>query len=251
MALTNADIVNGVGLGPSWQPWSLPVRLPKGIGQYLQQAITEDTKLIPDPSKLLLGSYPPLAEPVRLKLGLQVGLQQFTAILLPAFQGPPVPADQAQWWQAPINIAHFNSPLAEPVRQKLGLKPGLHQFLAVQLPSWQGPPLPPESQWWQQPPTEGSWHYPWVDPHQVRLSFRRSILTGQQQFLAAPSRLLPTPDVTLTMAATSAEGDDIAELAFNVYTTDSTAVSLAGANVSVSEIRIEIDSKVSIRTEEP
>lgn len=143
--------------------------------------------------------YQPASEPVRQKRGLRPSQQQFLA-----FQAAPSPFVATGWYE----------PLPEPKRHKRGLRPDANQFLAFQ-------PMPSPfvaTGWYEQlsepqrkkqrsdaalypnfayhpapsPFVATGWYEPLSEPKR----FKEGLKSGQQQYLAWPPQLRPTPTVT-------------------------------------------------------
>lgn len=186
-----------------------------------------------------------LSEPVRIKPGLRAPLHPFY-FAEPSGQTQPESVTYDRWgfaWSEPsvkgkiglraslqqtlawnpnitfpeaITEDRWHQPWSEPpVKHKLGLNPALQQFDPLQVPV-----LPPSFSflvgynWWSEP---------------VKLPI--GLKAWHQQFLAYHPRLLPTPNVTATLAATET-GQDTALIGINV--TDSTASTTAGEGARVS-----------------
>lgn len=119
---------------------------------------------LPQATPPLFSWFAPLSEPVRVRPGLAPAQQQFSAF-------NPQPFVPFSWFE----------PLAEPVRKLPALN-------AAQVPFTTFNP---------QPFVPHDWYVPLSEP--VRK--RQGLDAARQQFLAAPSRLLPNPNVTGTLSA--------------------------------------------------
>lgn len=112
--------------------------------------------------------FMPLSEPVRFRPGMSAWLQQSLAF-------NPQPFVSFSWFEA----------LSEPpVKHLQGLTPAQQQFTAFH-------PAP-------SPFVATGWYVPLSEPPRFKLG----LAPPRQQFLAAPSRLLPTPTVFGVLAAT-------------------------------------------------
>lgn len=82
---------------------------------------------------------------------------------------------------------------------------------------------------------ESAWHRPWSEP--IRLTFKRSLRACEQPYFFAPSRYLPTPNVTARMSAVDTDNYNDKMSAFiNVYVPKPVPeISLSGANTSIIE----------------
>lgn len=102
------------------QPWSEPVRKPRLDKQRIAVMSSGLFAPVLDPSSQLFPGVAawsrPLETPVRVRLSLRTGLQQFTSY----FSMLPPPASIIGWF----------APLREPVWPKKGLRRHLQQFLA-------------------------------------------------------------------------------------------------------------------------
>lgn len=146
-----------------------------------------------------IGWFVPLSEPVRFKPALPVGEQQFLA-----WQPAPSPFVATGWFEA----------LSEPVRKKPGLTAAAQPFAA-----WQPAPSPFVATGWfealsepvRQRPRSPATLFPsfffqpspspfaptgWYMPLSEPVRFKSGLNAARQQFLASPSRLLPTPTIT-------------------------------------------------------
>lgn len=147
---------------------SEPKRFKLSLGPHLQQFIAQvvlTDRQITDTYESRW--HQPWTEPVRFRRFPTAGQQAF-ALGVPSFEI--------------ITVDKWVYPWSEPVRQKIGQKAHLQQ-------SFIGVVLNPETQITQN--YESRWHQPWSEP----VRFRR-FAASQQQFLAAPSRVLDnvTPD---------------------------------------------------------
>lgn len=104
--------------------WNEPPRGPKGLGRWIAPNSPGQTFLIPQSSSMLLGRYPPLSEPVRLKPGLGSRLQHFIEIVPPAYFGPPTPPSSGRWVEG-IHESNWHYPWSEPANTKLTKKPSI------------------------------------------------------------------------------------------------------------------------------
>lgn len=100
--------------------WHEPIR-PRMIGHWLKGSFTQDTVLTPRSSKMLLGDYPPLSEPVRIKPGLKSGQQHYLEVVLPAYYGPPTPTSSNRWLED-IHESNWHYPWSEPGSVKVSYK---------------------------------------------------------------------------------------------------------------------------------
>ncbi len=180
--------------------------------QYQIKAEPPPGAVLASPS--LTSWFAPLSEPVRLKKGLGVQFDQF-------YSGDtrlnPTPLTQIQGWFVP---------LSEPVRTKSGVRTGDQLFFSFD------------------PVQLGSMEVPWYVPFSIPVRVKPSLKPSLQQSLAQPPRLLPPANVTVTMAATETNSD-VAQFAINVYTGGGTTIPGQGAQVSIEEIPIPGNSKVS------
>lgn len=198
-------------------PWSEPVR--QRIAPVLAIALiasgifapTSFPGTQPGPSNAAPWLYA-WSEPVRIKVGLRPEQQQVLAF-------DPLPRVSFGWPQW----------LSEPVRQKPGLGAWLQRFDSLQTPIQ--PNVANLLEGW----------YNWFSEPVRTLAGLKAHL---QQTLAYHPRILPTPNVTVTMSATETNSD-VAEFAINVYTGSTPVVSGQGANVSLEEIPIPGNSRVS------
>lgn len=113
---------------------------------------------------------------------------------------------------------HF--PWSEPVRFRRMLTGDIE---AVFFPPVQPPP-PPD-------PGNMAWFAQFSEP----LYPKSGLSARLQMFFTWPPRHLPTPDVTVTMAATEVD-TDVFLGAINVYDATSSTTSGAGARVSIEEV---------------
>lgn len=193
------------------QPWSEPVRFKRGTPAYLQQAYTGDPT--PFPVSRNMGWFNWWSEPVRKKPGIGAYLQRADQLQVPVV--PPV-SSFIPWF----------APFSEPVRTKPSIRTGDQPFFSLE-------PEPPEAM-------EIPWYSPLSEPVRQKIGLKAWL----QQTTAMPPRLLPTPNVTVIMAATETNSD-VAEFAINVYTGGSTTIPGQGAQVSIEEIKIPGNSPVS------
>lgn len=193
--------------------WTEPVRLKPGLSPQLQPFTTSDTT--PFPTSRNMGWFAPLTDPVKVKPRLQEGLQQFTAA-----DPLPLPLQQLFPWY---------SWFAEPVRQKPGL--GSHLQQAFTLDALYVPGTGTLLRGW----------YNWLN-EPVRLPV--GLKTHLQQTLAHEPRILPTPTVTATMAATETNAD-VALIGVYVYSS-TTAAGATSANVSIVEVPAGDSGAVSV-----
>ncbi len=184
------------------QAWSTPVRIKPGVGAYLQQFRTGDTS--PFPVSNYESWYQWFSEPVRFKNGLGPHLQRFEISLIPQ----QFVVSQSNPW--------FNW-LSEPVR----FKP---RVLAADQPFFFFEPEPPEF-------LDIPWYANLAEPVRLPKGLRAQL----QQFLAYHPRILPTPTVFVTMAATETN-NDVFLGGVIVYSSVSPATSGQGAVVSVVEV---------------
>lgn len=186
-------------------PWSGPVRTRPGLGAHLQP-FASFVNPTPQQDENEARWHYPWSEPVRTRPGLSAAEQQFLFY-------PSLPILRDISWFAPFS---------DPVRQKIGLAAFLQQFDSLQTPV-----VPPPStlllgfNWWSEPVRE-----------------MPGLKTQLQAFLFAPPRLLPTPDVTATMAATETN-EDVA--LFGVYVYNPATPSTAGPAIRTSVIEIPQD----------
>lgn len=153
-------------------------------------------------AQVAFGWLSPLSEPQRQKPGLRSGAQQFLAF-------NPQPFVSFSWFAG----------LSEPQRQKRGLKPGQQQFIAF-YPA----PSPFVATGWFMALSEPQWKKPrspaalypsfffepapspfvatgWFEALSEPQRQKKGLHASRQQFLAAPSRLLPNPNLIAIMAA--------------------------------------------------
>lgn len=129
-----------------------------------------------------------------------------------------------------VTESRWHQPWSEPVRQKPGLRANLQQ------------PFATNANWIIDPSRETlrGWYNWFSEP----VRFKRGLPTPLQQSFTGPPRLLPRASVTMTIAATEVN-TDVFLGAINVYTGTSTTVPGQGAQVSIEEIPIPGNSKVS------
>lgn len=162
----------------------------------------------------------PWSEPVRQKIGLGAHLQSFftrdTSVL---------PQSKTLEWFAPFS---------DPVRLKVGLRP-------VYDPDRTDPisAIPNPGDYLDA--FEG-----WTDPVRFPLGLRAWL----QQFLAEPTRLLPTANVTVTINATETNAD-VALFAVYVYNPVTPTTSGIIANVSITEVPAIAGAAASIERAGP
>lgn len=165
-------------------------------------------------SPMLTSWFSPLSEPVRVKKGLRANLHPFQA--QDTSLNPTSSSFLDGWF----------SPLSEPVRTKPGIRTGDQSFFSFD------------------PVQLGAMEIPWYAPFSIPVRIKPGLKPALQQFLAQPPRLLPTANVTATMATTELNSD-VAQFAINCYTGGGTTVPGQGAQVSIEEIPIPGISKVS------
>lgn len=153
------------------------------------------------------------SEPVRKKPGLGAHLHQVDSLQVPVV---PLVSSFIPWF----------APLSEPVRVKPAIRTGDQPFFSLE-------PEPPEAM-------EMPWYSWWSEPVRQKIGFKAWL----QQTTAYPPRLLPTPNVTVTMAATETD-TDVAQFVINAYNGGSTTIPGQGAQVSIEEIPIPGNSPVS------
>lgn len=200
---------------PWLYPWSEPVR--QSIKPALAIALAASGAFAPVPFNGIMPGpiestyHQGWSEPVRVKPALQTGIQQTLAF----HPTPIVPNDWRQW-------------LSEPIRLKPGLIAALQRFEAIdaQIPPNVNTTLQGYN-WWSEPVRD-----------------KPGLKAHYQQFLAYHPRMLPTPDVTATMAAIEVNNDEFLG-AINVYDSGGSGGS-AGAKVSVVEISAITGDPVSI-----
>lgn len=160
------------------------------------------------PSTIKIDWFGSLSEPKRFKPKLLEGQQQFFS-----FQPTPV-----------VSFAWFAG-LSEPKRFKKRLPEGEHQFLAF---TWAPSVISVRWFWWLSEPI---------------VKEKRWLKPNRQQFLAAPPRLLPTPNVTGAMAAT--ETKDIAQFIGRTYNAPFSAY-LDMSEIVYTPIRAAIYEQVNV-----
>lgn len=182
-------------------PWSEPKRFPKGLAPHLQQTFTADTS--PVPTSKGIGWYASLSEPVRQKPGLAARLQQtFT------WDTASIPVTRGLRWYAN---------LSDPVRLPKGLKSHLQQAFTIDMDLV--------------PPVDSGFYYAFSEP----VRFKKGLAAYEQQFLAYHPRILPNPNVTVTINGIETNRDE-ALFAVNVYDASSSTIVGQGAKVSIIEV---------------
>lgn len=196
-------------------PWSEPVRQKIAPALAIALMASGPTSMPPMPPAVSFSYYNPLSEPVRVKPGLRTALQQFDSLQVPV---QPLVSSFIGW---------FNN-LSEPVRVKPRLQAGLNPFFFYE-------PEFPEAM-------DMPW-YNWLS-EPVRLP--RGLKAYLQQTTAYHPRILPTPNVTMRMAATEIN-TDVFLGAINVYDSATPSTSGQGAKVSIVEVPGSGGDPVSIR----
>ncbi len=160
--------------------------------------------------------HQPWSLPVKLNPGFLADYQRF-------FTTDPltIPDSKITTWFAPFT---------NPVRQRLGLLAALQQF-TTQDTSWVPTPLQFEEGWFN-----------WLD---TPVRFPVGLKAYLQQTLAIPSRIIPTPNVTLTIGALEIDTDAI--LLALTAAVASGQTNLSGAKVSIEEINAIGAGQASIR----
>jgi hypothetical protein len=133
-----------------------------GFGAVAQFALDQG----PADQAVSMSWFAPLSEPVRIKRGLRPSLQQPSAF-------NPRPFVPFGWFR------ELSKP---PILARRGLRPGEQQPFAFEPP----------------PRVSFAWFSPLSEPARTK----RGLNAARQQFLAAPSRLLPTPGVSGVLDAT-------------------------------------------------
>lgn len=239
---------------PTWhRPFSEPVRsksaLPTGQHPFLSYvgAWTQNGPIFNFAEQTSYDKYGyAWSEPVRQKLGLLTGTQEF-------FKFGPLPSVSFAW----------NYEWTTPVRLKRGLRPELHQFYTndtIVLPETR------QLEWynWLNAPVRlksglGHWLAPAVTFHSplqpVIFSIyeyftdpiwpKRGLGTHLQQSLAYHPRLLPNPTVTAVMN-TKETNNDVALFGVCVYSPITPTTNAVLANVSITEIPLIQGAAASI-----
>lgn len=198
---TSLDYAAGPGASfesPWHYPWSEPKRFKKALSTALHPFEFNPASFAPP--VINYGYYRPFSEPKRFKPGLLAGLQR------PLFEDPAnttLPGSRPTWF----------APFSEPKRFKPALGVEHHQYSLI------GFPIQPQVN------TLIQWYANLSQPVMLPIGLK----TWLQMTTAMPSRLLPTPDITATMAATETNADR----AQIVYILSSGIVSYA--RVSVTE----------------
>lgn len=220
------------------------------IGEFAIGEFVQGTGFTPD-----LNPRPPWAEPVRFKKGTRAAQQQFFAYGQAATLGENVFYDKWGYqWTDPVrkkrglqsSLQHFYttdvSPiptsrgmpwfrgLDTPVRTKPGLRAQLQQTFAFDAK-------------WIIPPDAGI--QGWFRPLERPLRRKPGLSAALQAAFFYEPRLLPNPNVTMTMAATETNRD-IALFALNVYNASGGTTGALSANVSIVEVPINDDGALSI-----
>jgi hypothetical protein len=201
------------------QPWSVPVRQ-KILPQLAAALIASGnifTPAAPFPETVTESRFHyPWSEPVRFKQGLQAQYQQVSVRDFLSF-----PTSNHMAWYASLSM---------PVRLKPGLGVQLQQAFTIDAEILRNIVFSLQAiSWWSEP---------------VRLKI--GLKAYQQQFLAMPPRLLPTPQVTLTMNALETN-TDVALIGIYVYNQVSPATDQSGTRVSIVENPVDRGSAASIK----
>ncbi len=164
-----------------------------------------------------------------------------------------------------VTESKWHYPWSEPVRQKLGVRPGNQQFISF-FPNpivsfgWnygyqERPRFKPDLHASRQLaftidtnwiPSGATLLEGWYNWYSEPVRYKSGLEAWLQQFLAYHPRILPTPQVTAIMAATETN-NDIFLAAINVYSSVAPTTSGAGAKVSIVEISGSGGDPVSIR----
>lgn len=224
--LTPTQITNGLE-STYHQPWSEPVRFKQDPRATIALMASGLSAPVPADITYLGGNeasyHQPWSEPVRFK-------QDPRASIALIASGPfsPIFADTVSLGR---EMPWF-APLSEPKRFPRQLHASLQQFDPLQTPVQ--PKVTSFLQGW----------FNWLsEPVREKLGLKVYL----QQTLAAPTRLLPTPNITAVMAATETNGDVFLG-ALNVYTGSVTpTTSGQGAKISVVENAVPGNDPVSIR----
>lgn len=182
-------------------PWSEPKRFLRGLGYHLQDFYTADTNVVPDSRGM--GWYSPLTEPKRFKRGLASWHQQTIAQ-----DTLPIPTSRGMGWFAN---------LSEPKRFPKGLKAYLQRDFFIDTK-------------FIADVTVG-----FLSQYSEPVRFKKGLAAYAQQSFAYPPRILPNPNVTVTINGIE-ENRDVALFAVNVYNSAPTVIVGQGARVSVIEI---------------
>ena len=97
-----------------------------------------------------------------------------------------------------------------------------------------------------EPITQDKWFHAWENPVWSKPGLKVSL----QQFTALPSRYLPTPNITMVMAATEVDTDS-ALFGLQVYDSSTPSTGVAGASVSIVEIQSPTDGAAAMSIREP
>lgn len=224
---------------------SEPVRLDlrSGIAPQYQQFLAFQLDEAQQPEEVTESRWhQPWSEPKRFKAGLLTGDQPFSGFLNPQ----PVVFETIPWFAT----------LSEPVRFKVGLGSYLQRAFTEDtadtlqprsVPSWYAPLSEPKrfpkgleaylqdygpvKETVQPEPNRLIQWFTWLsDPVREPIGLKSWL----QQTLAYPPRLLPTPDITGTMAATEVNSD-VALIGINVYGSGGSGATIASAKVSITE----------------
>jgi len=199
------------------QGWSTP--LYPTINPKLAIALAASGPFAPSQFDFISGITPwfaPLAEPVRLPVGIKVYLQPtFTTSQLPVFQ-----AYDHAWYQE----------FSTPKRFLAGLGAHLQQVNPLQTPV-----QPVTSRFIQ-------WFAPLNEPVRLPIGLKAWL----QQTTAWEPRLLPPVNWTATMAATETN-NDVAEFAIYVYNSITPVTTGTSANVSITEVKANNSAAASLR----
>jgi hypothetical protein len=124
-------------------------------------------------------------------------------------------------------MTQWHAPFSEPKRFKQGLGAHLQQLQTVGFI-----------------PQPSAFNFAWWKPLNEPKRFKLALRADEQQFRAGPERLLPKPNVTVTIAATETSGD-VALFGIVVYNTAVTS-GVDSVSVSISEIPATDGASASI-----
>lgn len=207
-------------LESTWhQPWSEPVR--QKIAPALAVALIASGLFAPvlTTQQFVDGIesrwHQPWSEPVRFKKGIPAYLQQTDSLQVPV---QPPASKLIQWY----------APLTEPVR----IKPRL--------------PTPEQPFFYFEPEPPIAMAMPWYGWLSEPVRYPAGLKVWLQRFFEAPPRLLPTPNVTATLAATEIN-TDVALFGIQVYNPITPVSPATTANVSIHEVKVEDSASASLR----
>lgn len=196
-------------------PWSEPVRYKK-IEIALIASGNFFTPASPFPEVVFEDRWHyPWSEPVRQRQGLGPQYQQYNTL-------------DTQQIPTNVGMAWFGW-LSEPVREKPGLGAWLQKTIALDVPVQ--PPAATLIQW-----------FGWLsEPVREKIGLKAEL----QRAFTGPERLMPPPDITMTMNAVEIN-NDVFLGAINVYNSVTPVTGGQGAKVSIVEVAAAGGDPVSI-----